>query len=80
MNSDALWAAAAVSIVVVSWYFYRVIAPQSWREWARAGIVQAFVIAFYAEMYGFPMTLYALTRVFGVDVGGAFWDGNLWVY
>jgi protein-S-isoprenylcysteine O-methyltransferase Ste14 len=80
MNSDVLWGAAAISIVVVSWVFYRSLVPKSWREWAGAGIVQAFVIAFYAEMYGFPVTIYLLTRIFGLDVSGTFWDGNLWVY
>lgn len=80
MSTGTFWAAAAISAVVVSWFFYRYVVPNSWREWTRAGVVQAFIIAFYAEMYGFPLTLYALTRWFGLDVSGAFWDGNLWVY
>ena len=80
MNTGTFWGAAAISIVVVSWFFYRYIAPSSWKEWARAGVVQAFIIAFYAEMYGFPLTLYALTRLFGIDVSGPFWDENLWIY
>jgi protein-S-isoprenylcysteine O-methyltransferase Ste14 len=42
--------------------------------------VQAFIIAFYAEMYGFPVTIYLLARIFNLDVAGNFWDGNLWVY
>lgn len=80
MNTTTFWGAAAISIVIASWFFYRALAPKRWREWTRAGVVQAFIIAFYAEMYGFPVTLYALTRLFGLDVSGAFWDGNLWVY
>lgn len=80
MTNSTLWGAAAISIVIVSWFFYRAIVPKSWKEWTRAGIVQAFIIAFYAEMYGFPVTLYALTRWFGLDVSGTFWDGNLWIY
>jgi len=72
--------AAAISIVIVSWFFYRALVPKTWKEWTRAGVVQAFIIAFYAEMYGFPLTLYALTRLFGLDVAGTFWDGNLWIY
>ncbi len=35
-------------IDVVSWLFYRYFAPKTWREWA--GLVQAFIIALYAEM------------------------------
>lgn len=80
MKIDNYWGAAAISIVVVSWIFYRSLVPKSWREWTSAGIVQAFVIAFYAEMYGFPVTIYLLTRIFGFDVSGPFWDGNLWVH
>lgn len=68
MNNAFTWGLAAISIVVVSWIFYRYVAPKSWREWTRAGLVQAFLIAFYAEMYGFPITIYLLTRIFGLDV------------
>jgi hypothetical protein len=28
---------------VAAWIFYRYFAPRSWREWTRAGIVQAFI-------------------------------------
>jgi protein-S-isoprenylcysteine O-methyltransferase Ste14 len=80
MNTSVFWGGAAISIVVVSWFFYRYVVPKSWREWARAGIVQAFVIAFYAEMYGFPVTIYLVARIFKLDIAGNFWDGNLWVY
>lgn len=80
MTNSTFWGAAAISIVIVSWFFYRALVPKSWKEWTRAGIVQAFIIAFYAEMYGFPVTVYALTRWLGLDVSGTFWDGNLWIY
>lgn len=74
------WGFAVISIVFVSWVLFRYLAPRRRREWARAGIFQAFIIAFYAEMYGFPVTLYALTRLFGLDVEGQAWRGNLWAY
>lgn len=80
MNRNIFWAGAAISIVVVSWFFYRYIVPKGWREWTRAGIVQAFIISFYAEMYGFPVTIYLLARFFKLDIAGNFWDGNLWIY
>lgn len=80
MSTNIFWGGAAISIVVVSWFFYRYVVPKNWREWTRAGIVQAFVIAFYVEMYGFPVTIYLLARIFGLDVRGNFWDGNLWIY
>lgn len=72
-----MWGLAAIAIVIVSWLLYRYLAPQTWKEWARAGVVQAFIIAFYAEMYGFPLTIYFLARFFGLDLA---WTqgGNLW--
>jgi len=72
-----MWGLAAIVIVIVSWLLYRYMAPQSWKEWTRVGVLQAFIIAFYAEMYGFPLTIYFLARYFGLDLT---WGdgGNLW--
>ena len=70
------WAIALIMIVVVSWIFYRYFAPQSWREWTGAGLVQAFIIALYAEMYGFPLTIYLIARFTGLDQG--YVSANLW--
>ena len=70
------WALSFIMIVFVSWIFYRYFAPKTWREWAGAGLVQAFIIALYAEMYGFPLTIYLLVRFLGVDRGNL--DANLW--
>lgn len=70
------WGLALIMIVVASWFLYRYLAPKSWREWASAGLVQAFIIALYAEMYGFPLTIYFLVRFFGLD--RRYLSANLW--
>ncbi len=80
MNSEithsGAWGIALIMIVVASWIFYRYFAPKTWREWASAGVVQAFIIALYAEMYGFPLTIYFLARFFGLDKFNL--NANLW--
>jgi len=70
------WGLAAIMIVGASWIFYRYFAPKTWREWASAGVVQAFIVALYAEMYGFPLTIYLLARFFGLDRHNL--NANLW--
>lgn len=70
------WGVALIMIAFASWLFYRFFAPRSWREWANAGRVQAFIIALYAEMYGFPLTIDLLARFFELDRGEL--NANLW--
>ncbi|GGY71181.1 methyltransferase family protein [Marinobacter zhanjiangensis] len=76
VSHGGAWGIALIVIVLVSWFFYRYFAPKSWREWAGAGAVQAFIIALYAEMYGFPLTVYLLVRFFGLD--SEFVSASLW--
>ena len=76
IEHSGAWALALIFIVIASWLLYRYLAPKTWREWAGAGLIQAFIIALYAEMYGFPLTIYLLVRFFGLD--RSYLNANLW--
>lgn len=72
------WDAMIIMIVVASWILYACLAPKSLKEWRNAGLVQAFIIALYAEMYGFPLTIYLLTSFLGIDIPWLHTKGHLW--
>ena len=72
------WALAAIMVVIASWILYKSLAPKGLKEWRSAGLVQAFIIALYAEMYGFPLTIYLLTSFLGLDIPWLHMKGHLW--
>jgi protein-S-isoprenylcysteine O-methyltransferase Ste14 len=76
IEHSGAWAIALFFIVIASWLLYRYLAPKTWREWTGAGLIQAFIIALYAEMYGFPLTIYFLVRFLGLD--STYLSANLW--
>ena len=69
---------AVLMVVIASWVLYHFLAPANWREWAGAGAVQAFIIPLYAEMYGFPLTIYFLTSALPLDIPLVHTSGHLW--
>ena len=82
MNLDKIalgghWGVAILMIVVAAWIIFRTLVPRSLKEWRNAGLVQAFIIALYAEMYGFPLTIYLLTSFLGLNIPWLHMKGHL---
>lgn len=72
------WGWVLIMVLIASWLLYRFVAPRSWHDWTGAGLVQAFIIALYAEMYGFPLTIYLLTGFLGIELPLTGFTGHLW--
>ncbi len=77
------WIVVAISIGLFLLFTLSFLVPRRKREWRSAGIFSAFIIALFAEMFGFPLTIYILTSVLGnrypvIDPLNHI-NGHLWV-
>jgi protein-S-isoprenylcysteine O-methyltransferase Ste14 len=75
------WIYVAVATTIFGLFAIGLLRPRRKKDWKGAGILQAFFISLFAEMFGFPLTIILLTSLFGGSYKkfGLF-ESHLWAY
>ena len=83
VSAYGLWGLVIINSLIFIIFAFSFTKPRNPRDWRSFGAFSAFIVALFAEMYGFPLTLYLLSgwlqtrypglNIFSHDSGHLWW-------
>lgn len=64
-----LWSLVVMHVLVFGGFVIAFLRPRRKIEWRTLGVFSAFILALFVEMYGFPLTIYALSGLLASKLG-----------